>query len=106
MKFLILHVLNGGSKTMYPKDCIPFLKDKCSNLTGPHCVCDNCRKPKTRKKGIVEAGMAGLTLAWIMQYIGHEVIIWLMRFKDFIQISGHNLRGYRSSWWSGFYLLW
>lgn len=59
-------------KDMRPGDWKPLLSSPCSLLSGPACPGDTSPK---QKLGIVGAGMAGLTMAWILQYIGHEVTL-------------------------------
>ena len=73
---VIKRVLNLGQETKLPIEWIPLLEDPCLYLKGPNCACPCCDPfPAAEKVGIVGAGMAGLTMAWILQHIGHEVII-------------------------------
>ena len=59
-----------GSQTKFPQDWIPLLEDPCKFLKGPNC---DSVTPK-ENVGIVGAGISGVTMAWILQYLGHKVI--------------------------------
>ena len=53
-------------------DWVSLLASPCSRLSGPSCP-GGASLP-VQRIGIVGAGMAGLTAAWILQTIGHQVI--------------------------------
>jgi len=61
-----------GPDDKLPKHWIPLLQSPCNFLKGPKCI-EN--KIPAENIGIVGAGIAGLTLAWILQKIGHNVTI-------------------------------
>ena len=69
----------GPEEEKFPRYWIPLLEDPCSQLKGPKCPCNPM--PKAEKIGIVGAGMAGLTMAWILQSIGHEVTLHIFTFR-------------------------
>jgi len=60
-----------GKGEMFPKDWIPLLQNPCDYLCGP--LCNQCKNKVKENIGIVGAGMAGLTMAWILTSIGHNV---------------------------------
>ena len=60
------------SDTILPKHWIPLLKNPAKYLCGPNS--DDCKQDPQQKIGIVGAGMAGLTMAWLLKSVGHEVI--------------------------------
>ena len=65
-----------GPKDKPLKDWVPLLQDPCSFLQGPSCAGSRVLGEKI---GIVGAGMAGLTLAWVLQQLGHTVGIYRHR---------------------------
>ena len=59
-------------ETIFPKHWIPLLKNPANYLCGPNSNA-GC-KTGPQRIGIVGAGMAGLTMAWLLKSVGHEVI--------------------------------
>merc|ERR1719481_216609 len=59
-----------SSETKFPSDWIPLLKNPCRFLEGPVC-----NSSPMKNIGIVGAGMAGLTIAYLMETIGHNVTL-------------------------------
>ena len=58
-----------GESTKFPSDWIPLLQEPCEYLLGPACP----RPYPIQNIGIVGAGMAGLTMAYLLQTVGHNV---------------------------------
>ena len=61
---------------------MPLLASPCSHLAGPACPGDT--SPALRV-GVVGAGMSGLTIAWILQAIGHQV--WHLKRESVIKLK-------------------
>ena len=87
-RFWIVVIPFIGPDDKFPKYWIPLLKNPCNFLRGPNCPCPCCMPfPTAQKIGIVGAGMAGLTMAWILQYIGHNAKIYQDRIFGILRIS-------------------
>jgi len=60
-----------GKEDRIPKAWIPLLNDPCKYLNGPKCNSSSTKE----EIGIVGAGMAGLTMAYLLNAIGYKVTI-------------------------------
>jgi len=54
-------------------DWRPLLQSPCTHLLGPHC--GGGGGVPMQDVGVVGAGIAGLTLAWLLQSVGHNVTL-------------------------------